>query len=566
MVLIWAKPYDVLLDSFEKASTDFLTERTYTWTEEFYRRNLYKGSYMPLTYYAKKVKIWFSFAKGTSSYANRKLKIKAKYELTNLGKRKRELLLKTVGFERTTIGSIAMWLLRWYERKRQREAIEDRSKNRDWQVLKEQYKLVRDKVIAEVYLPLLDAAIQYLTGILNLNDWDRFRKNVHNYITEQQKGKTSMVATSFDERYPYKKFLEINNPEKIIRPFIKLLELIKFNFFSNKRLNPDFILAALRNRPLDLLNEIFGETESEGEMDRSREANGQPPFSLFWMMVYEIKKKLIKRALRAIERIYDIKFYDPIRYSDFYYRFTHFQNGLYVFGDNGLLIEGGEIQAMYDLSISDVFQAYLRRDGKRNFCFFLRLDAFYDCGSTGDAFTSIWNIEGQIFIWYVFRKGLLSTDKNWPEIKDLCEETITFLGHCWIAILKDWITLGVRLTKDSAKKMISFEYQFGKQNVIELEGPATIPRNEFLATAISSGVLEDCRLKKFYEWVFFRVLFDNFRRAGLILFKDKEIKEKEVFSEEKGVIEQIESAKEWPGFLKLTEMNLDELALPYLLV
>jgi hypothetical protein len=221
---------------------------------------------------------------------------------------------------------------------------------------------------------------------------------------------------------------------------------------------------------------------------------------------------------------------------------------------------------MYDLSISDVFQAYLRRDGKRNFCFFLRLDAFYDCGSTGDAFTSIWNIEGQIFIWYVFRKGLLSTDKNWPEIKDLCEETITFLGHCWIAILKDWITLGVRLTKDSAKKMISFEYSFRKPNVIELEGKEKIPKNEFLATAISSGVLDDCRLTKFYSWVFIRSLFDTFKAFGRRLFKGEHYKKTELFDEEKGVVEQIEEAKNWPGFLDLTEMDLQELATPYELV
>jgi hypothetical protein len=253
-------------------------------------------------------------------------------------------------------------------------------------------------------------------------------------------------------------------------------------------------------------------------------------------------------CLNKIAEIYNIEFFDPIRHDDFYFRFTQKQDGLYLFGDNGLLIEDGEIVVMYDLSISDVFQGWFRRsDDGKNFCFFVRLNEFYDCGSTGDAFTTLWNIEGQVFIWRVFRDGKLTTKERWPEIKDLCERAGTFLGHMFSKIINDWMTKGVRLTTDNSKKMISFNYERGRVMHLEWPHKDVIPANEFLSLAISSGMLKDCRLTRFYEWIEEKKKEDAF----------------EYFDEEKGVVEQIEQARNIKGFMDLTKENLAELAYPY---
>lgn len=541
---------DELSISIRDASEDFLSEQQYDWHSEFKKRRMYSGTRMPLTYNCYNLKVKFYVRPGREDYADKEIVIDAEYILTEIAKRKLDFLKQETDLERTTVGTIATWFLRKNERVRQTKDVASRSRDPDWKALQTNYPQVRDVVIERVYIPILQKGIDYLESIVEEEKWEEFMANVSKYISDMKKSQTSMVS-SYYNRYPYKNLLKYKKPRRIVVNFIKLLKLIRDNFFTKKRLNPKYILSALRNRPLYIEKdkdeeEKFTETESSGILKKSREANGQPPFSLFWMFIYAIKKKVLIAALNAIEEVYGIEFIDPIRYKDFYFRFTQKQDGLYLFGDNGLLIVDGKIEIMYDLSLSDVAQGWIRRDGERNFSFFLRLNSRFDCGSTGDALTTVWNIEGQVFIWWCYKKGLLSTKKSWPEIKELVEETDLFVGHYWSEKLQDWMTKGVRLTTDNAKKMISFQIERGKTNEVEWEHKENIPANEFLSLAISSGMLEDCRLTKFYAWI--------------------KAKNEDIYDEELGVVEQIKKAEEIPGFMDLTEVNLDELAVPYILI
>ena len=534
------KKMKTILTSLKEASEEFLTADNYDFYEEFRHRRQFSGTRMPLTFNCYRLDVYTYFQTGRSLYASKELVIRGEYELTNLGKIKLKFL-KTldVELERSTMGTIACWLLRKNERKRQVEAIKSRSKNLDWIVLRDGYEEYRSEVMQEIYFYILDSCISYMEKELKEKQWDEYRDHLRKYISEQNKKDISMVASHYD-RYTYKEFLELDSYRSSLTYMIKVLKLVRDNFYSALRLNPKFMLTALRNRPFDIWN--MGETKANGSMDRSREALGQPPFSLLWMFCHKIKQEVLTEALNRIEKLYKIDFIDPIRDRDFYYKLTQKEPGLYVFGDNGLLMGKDGIIGVYDLSISDVFQGYLRRQDKNNFCFFVRLNGEYDCGSTGDALTTIWNIEGQIYIWRKFLDGYLSSKKEWPEITDLCEHANTFLGHYYCESIKDWMTIGVRLTKDDAKKAIPVSFKRGQINHFAWSPKKSILRNEFLALCISSGMI-DMKLTKFYEWC----------RLKKILLFDEEI----------GMQGRINEATKIPGFLDLSEANIDNLAEPY---
>jgi hypothetical protein len=265
------------------------------------------------------------------------------------------------------------------------------------------------------------------------------------------------------------------------------------------------------------------------------------------MLIYDVKKRFLKEMIQRIEDFYGIKFYDPIRYDDFYYRFTQRQDGLYIFGDNGMLIKNGRIIVIYDLSLSDVGQAYFRRDNDSNFCFFIRMTAEFDCGSTGDALTTVWNIEGQMFIWWCFEHGYLVGVDEWPKIRDYLEEGTGFLGYYWSDKLNDWYNAGNKCTGDSARKAISVNIARGIMNVIDWKPREDVKRNEILALAISSGMI-DIKLTEFNEWVHKRRL-------------DERIKDEE---KQYSMTERIKLiVREEPEFLELSDANLEDLAYPY---
>ena len=462
---------------------------------EFIGRTLNSGTYMPLTMYCAQLDVDFYIRSSRSVYARQEAVIKGNYKLTNLGKLRFRILKEMEILDRSTCGTIALWSFRKNERNRQLRRIKKHHDMADWIAPKRVYQNNIEPIL-QVYKYALQRAINYLNEIINDKDSDRLLKYIFKFIREYEKQQVSMIAR---ERYPYYHIIEGHvDVLELAKYFVKLLEYIILNIYSVWRLNPRFILSAIRNRPLEIMN--ISETVMNGWMDRSREANGQPPLAALWMMVYEIKNDIIINMLNMLESIYKVKFFDPIRDRDFYWRFTHFNDGLYLFGDNGLLIKGGEIITMYDLAISDVYQGFLRRDEiNRNLCFYQRLNDNFDCGSTGGAFTTIWNLDGQLCMWRAYNDGLLSTSKEWPEIAELCESSKTFLGHFYNARMQRWMTIGNRLSKDNARKAIPIRVRRGRSNRIRLE-QKDVKTNEFAQLVISSG-LGRKKLRKFYDWV-----------------------------------------------------------------
>lgn len=535
---------DPFTASIRKASKNFCVSDGYDFRHEFANRNYQSGIYMPLTMYCAKLDVDFYMRSGRNSYARMEAVIKGRYELTNLGKLKLQILKEMDNFERTTCGTIALWGFRENERKRQLAKVEHLSKDFNWNEPRKVYQEHLEELMEKVYFMVLNSAKEYLMEILQDRDEERILTYINKFIGKYDKHQISMMSK---ERYPYYHILEGHvKILEAIEEYIKLIDYILENFYSILRLNPIYILSALRNRPLELIN--IDENGLNGWMDRSREANGQPPLSLLWMFIFEIKEKLYKLAIGALESVWGIKIFDPIRDKDFYWRFTHFNDGLYMFGDNGLVIKGGKIVVMYDLSISDVYQGLLRRNEEgKNFCFFQRINEKYDCGSTGGAFTTVWNIDGQFAIWKAFEEGRLKCDEDWPHISDLCEKSSTFLGHYWNARMKRWMTLGLRLTKDNARKSVAFRVKRGSSNHLSWE-QKEVNTAEFAQLVVSSGFGAK-KLRKFYDWV--------------------RLKRLSIDPEEMGVTERIGEVaeKHIPEFLSLfKEESLVTLARPLELV
>jgi hypothetical protein len=164
-----------------------------------------------------------------------------------------------------------------------------------------------------------------------------------------------------------------------------------------------------------------------------------------------------------------------------------------------------------------------------------------DCGSTGGAMTTGWNIAGQGLIWRAFEDGLLNTKGEIPYVKDLLEDATGFLGHYYNAENDDWFTSGVKVTGDNAKKAIPFSlYKYGQTN-LHWQPRKEVKANEILANLIASGT-GDVGIKEFYEWV-----------------RDTHISE-ELYSTQ----ERLEAlVKTNPDFIDLTDEDLADLAFPY---
>jgi hypothetical protein len=547
MILLWRMMLvDPLTKSVVDASEHFLTTEPYSYIVEFKNRRDNSGTRMPLTLYCYDLHLTVTKSLGNEPYAARSLRLSGSATLTKIGHLKLAFMKEAMAknevdgfFDRTTAGTIALWFLRKQERRRQLMAIKKRSKDADWIKLHELYKQFLP-IIVPIYQKFFRTARDYLIAIEKDRDWERIRTNIRNYIRDQKKTQTSTVSQVYD-RLPYVLVLESADIPKLVHYYIKFLDLLIDNFYSTKRVHPNFILSAIRNRPLDL-NE-FSSSRITGYMDRSREANGEPPESIIYMFIYEIKKTLIKMIISAFEEVYKVKIIDPIRDRDFYYKYTQKEDGLYIFGDNGAIIRKGKIIGIYDLSISDIFQAWVRQHDRKNFCIFLRLDEGYDSGSTGDCLTTIWNIEGQLFIWWAYLNGYLTTSEEIPIVKDLLEETKGFLGMYYSSIINDFFSSGVKLTRDSVKKAIPLTLNRFGQTKLDWKPRENVKKNEILALLISSG-LGDIKLTEFFDWVRRNRLDDS---------------EEEMYS----LVEKIEAWGKGPDFIDLTDMDLEKLAFPY---
>jgi hypothetical protein len=480
------------------ATKNFLTDEEYDYNVEFIGKTLYSGTRMPLTMYCYTLDIECFLRSAYAGYASWRLDVKAKFELTNLGKLKYKLLEEMdLLEERTTCGTFALYGLRRNERKRQEQKIEKYKDHLNWKETREYYLEKREQSV-EIYIGGLRIGIKYLDEVIkDKNAAEIILGNVMKFVIEGGKQEISMIAKI---RYTYDQGIKETEWTQAAKDFRLFLLMIIDNFYSLLRLNPEFMLVAIRNRPLDILKMTM-DTIS-GYLDRSRQAMGEPPYSGGWMFLYAVKKIILTYILNEFEKLYKVKFYDPIRYDDFYWRFTHLVDGLYLFGDNGMLVKNKQIIATWDLSISDIYAGYLRRDAEgRNFCFFPRISAGIDSGSTGGMLTTVWNIENQVNMWSCFNEGKLTIDnEEWPEIAGLCESTKAFLGHMYVERMKRWMSQGVRLTTDSTDKSIPFRIKRGRVNNFSLSHKKMPLANEFAQLVIASG-LSSLKIQKFYEWV-----------------------------------------------------------------
>lgn len=462
---------------------------------------------MPLSLYCTHLDMMVYYLPSRSTYAHSKLRINANFGLTNLGKLRYWLFKDMDDFERSTCGSIVLWGLRRNERKRQTEKMIKCSQYPDWVAIRDNWVNNHKDEVKLIYSYILERGYDYLDTIIKDHDYSRILEYMYRFINENDKKRVSMMA---GERFEYVNMYDIktNELKVMIKDYRDFLSEINANIYSKKRVNPKFLLTAIRNRPLDILSILIEDFENvnsregklKGEMDRGREANGQPPMSELWMFLYEIKDEIEHECLNRMERIYKLKFLDPIRDRDFYYKFTHWKKGLYIFGDNGYRLNHKE-DIMYDLSISDIFCGFMRRDKEgNNICTFQRLNDSFDCGSTGSHDTTLWNIATQLNIWDSYNEGLLSTSKSWPHVKDLVEECDTFLGHYYHPLLKTWMSKGVRLTTDNARKAIALLLRKGIYNHIEWNLHKNIQLNEYAQLVTTSG-FGKLKLSDFYDWV-----------------------------------------------------------------
>lgn len=438
------------------------------------------------------------------------------------------------------------------------QVLEDPEASADIEAVR-QIVLGRIKESVSIYQGALDMVINIYHKLVRgekLIQHAIIKERVIHYIKDTDKEESSIKS---DEGLKYMDVAEEEDLVTVVIEFAEFLVYMKENLYSNKRVNPKYHIEALRARILDILKRnikfevadrttlprtaqptnsdiksaypkklpilkghkdinrmlesfnlkgIYTEEDElkhqkayklsgKGRLSRSRRPKGIPPFSNLWMfLTKEEKAEILTWMLNELETLYGVKFYDPIRYNDFYYKFTHFEPGLYIFGDNGLYINDGRM-FMYDLSISDSFQSIFRKDGNLNLSFFVCLWEDLDQGTSGDPFTSIWTIEGQLACWRAFLDGKLHSRTEFM-IKGFIEVTDVFLGHYWDEKRKRWRTKGVRISRDKADKREGFDLK--KQRYYDWPADFEVEAMTVAQTALASGA-SSWDLAQFYEWI-----------------------------------------------------------------
>jgi len=435
----------------------------------------------------------------------------AKYDLTELGK----MLIERAKahpslLDRTRAGTLAFWGMRKNERVRQIKKVKHVTNDQNVQNWKKWMRQYLPQSI-KLYERMYDRAIEYLETLIADHNEELLRENVERYITEMEKEDISL-SPHFQANYTY-----LRNEEMlpVAIAMVAFLKMMKGNLYSRMRVAVDFILAALRNRPEDievektfdkngeLLEKVLIDANSEkAYMDRSRAAEGQPPHSHFWMLIYPIKHEIITEFLNSIKKLYHVNFKTPITDDNFYYEFTHFVPGLYLFGDNGCQIKSGEMY-IYDLSISDIMQAHIRQGDKgENMSFYQRLGEGYDAGTSGDPFTTLWNIEGQVVLWLAYQEGDIDSFKgiDAPTIKEVLEPAAGFLGHIFDYDLNMWLGGGAKFTRDNSTDRISCHLNKGLQTTFNWTRRDRIDYIEFCQVAVPTGIV-NFNYSKFWDWV-----------------------------------------------------------------
>lgn len=460
------KEYDAVLD--KAINNGIVTIKPYTWfMETINRKDKHNGTTMPLTAMASSMELKVHFLDlerclQEGEWCQSGYELEGIGFLSPIGREIFELLKKPNILERTRCGTLATWALRDNERRRQLYRIKLWSQRTDLLKLKE-FFLGKLPGEIDIFIDLLD---EIINAILSVKDED-LRRIIAYYIVSQDKDRASILPQGAAKYMDLLLF-----PPNVLREkFVKIYSFIREHFYSDMRIDWEFIVSALRNRPEDLISVSITETDVKlvffiikGLMFRSREANGQPPESNVWALIYLMKDQIIEKTVHKLLKYWGVKVHTPFTDPEFYLHFMSGVVGEYAFGDNLLFINEDGSYYMTDLSMSDVLQAWLRRDEKgRNFCIFQMLDWQFDCGSTGDAFTSIWNISGLFGIIAAFHAGVIPShpEVRGPYLPDVMKPSSTFLGMHYDLIRRVWTVEGLKITKDASHKSIATRLRTG---------------------------------------------------------------------------------------------------------
>lgn len=482
------------------SKNDFLTEVPYTFEAEFRNKRLLSGTMMPLSKYCYELELLLKPLPPSETYSKLRYEITAKYKLTQLGLLRYEQC-KSTNFERSTFGTVALWGLRKNEKRRHLEKANGYSKNAGCVLVRNDWLSQATYIVEEVYVYALNLFNEFLQLQIDTMTKDEIRYWMFRYYIEQEKQQISITA---EERILYETAIDNCDPVLLCKDHILLnLEIIS-KIYSAYRVFQGKLQEALRNRPADMtmINDIIQVFHDYAvvTLERSRQATGQTPQKCLWMMIYKFKVEIEHAILSKIKEVHNYEFFDPLTEPDFYYNMTHGVNGVYKFGDNCMIIKKGEITQIYDLSTSDVFQGYMRRNDRgNNLSFFQRLNAHHDTGSTGGPLTSLWTLEGQASIDKSCEKhGLFKDDRYY--IEGLVEDATTFLGHHWTPS-KQVDTLGLRCSVDTSIHRIPIRFKPYRIEYLKLEHKKKfIPPAEFAQTYLMSGLYEEWTIPEFYSW------------------------------------------------------------------
>jgi hypothetical protein len=284
-----------------------------------------------------------------------------------------------------------------------------------------------------------------------------------------------------------------------------LSSILKEGLWAKKAPNPRCFLAALRNRPVDKVYGGAGVWRSimmssgytVGDMYRSRGALGLIPLSHVWAYSYNVKEEVIESFLERL--LQGLPVYTPMLTPTFYKDYVHLtRNGWYMFGDNISLVEDG-MERVYDVSMSEVLQGHLRQGPKdENLVWYPWLEAGVRQAPSGDPFTTLWNIEGNIGLLRIREEdpGLFLDDGL--GLTDVLEETDSFLG---MGRTSDGqvMNMGLKLTVDSADRRIPVHLR--PTGGLMHWGPTKVDLMRALQMVVAYGLHADVDLRWWYDRV-----------------------------------------------------------------
>jgi hypothetical protein len=431
------------------------------------------------------------------------LHVECHFDLFPAGKEILRLQKKRFGLARSRFGTIASWLMRSNERKRQIARFNhwlanDRSGKLPLKTIKDRFL---DWFLGE-RLDEWKRVFELLAETVsdNISQGEEFVFDLfQSYRAAQDKNRSSyMRGVSWKQVTPSMAMAGAKAVELLLN------QIIKVGVWNKHVPNPACFLAALRNRPVDSVSGglsiwrkmMVTNSYTIGDMWRSRGALGLIPLSHVWAYAYNVKNEI---AESFIDRLTQGKaMFTPIKDTDFYSNYAGLiKDGWYIFGDNIARVEDSK-EFVCDIAMSEILQAYLRQGDKgENFVWFPHLAEGNRQAPSGDPFTDKWNMEGDIGLINIWEEdpGLFPEENI--SLPDIIEPTDAFLGMG--RYNGRLINMGVKLTGDSVDKRIPVYLKRTGGALGWAPSKVDIPRS--VQTVVAYGLHEDVDLAWWYERV-----------------------------------------------------------------